>query len=209
MKLPKIVSYYTDGRNDWYIKCAKELEEQCKSFKFEYHIEKKPSFGNYDINCKIKPKFITECLNNFKCPLIFLDIDALLTGNIPEELYDIDQYSIAIAKCNHIKKSQKEEYDILKNIKNPILPKSLYIRDVFIFFNYDEKSYNFLKTWDNICLNNKQSDHCCLNSTVCEKIHDTNIKILPEHINIAYGNNTYPKEKTFCYYRVSGALYNK
>lgn len=209
MKLPKIISYYTDGRNDWYIKCAKELEEQCKLFNFDYYIEKKQSLGNYDVNCKIKPKFVMECLDKFKCPLIFLDIDATLTGNIPEELYDIQKYDIVIAKCNGIKRTQEEENNILKNIKNPLLPRSIYIRDVFIFFNYNEKSYNFLKTWDNICLKNKQSDHCCLNATVCQQIDNTNIKILPEHVNIAYGNNIYPKEKTFCYYRVSGALYNK
>lgn len=208
MKLPKIIAYYTDGRKNWYLTCAKELEDQCKLFNFDYYIEEKNSLGSYDKNCKIKPKFIIECLDKFKCPLIFLDVDAILTGNIPNELYNLNNYDIGITKATGNVQSQIEEYNYIKSIKNPYNHKSIYIRDGFLYVNYNNNGYNFLNFWNDACIKLKESDHNCLNGSVCYNINNIKIKILSDKINIANKNNSYPPEETFCYYRVSGGYIN-
>jgi hypothetical protein len=221
MKLPKLIGYYTEkDKNNFYVECFKKLEKQCIEFGFDYYFEKKPSFQNYVKNCKIKPKFILECLNKFKESLIFIDIDSNLTGSIPEELNNLKDYDIAISKTwNEPNPNQEIELNNFKN-KKSFNANHLLIRDGFLFVNNTEKAIEFIKNWDHGCSTFHHTDHLVLDYCIKKHIEEnkTKIKILSGFVNCcptidkigveelrADKEELLKNNRVFCFYGVSGS----
>jgi hypothetical protein len=73
---PLIISFYT---NDWkYPDHATRMAEDCKRLGLDHHIKEKPSTKDYIQNTAIKPFFVKECLETFKRPVLWIDVDGLL-----------------------------------------------------------------------------------------------------------------------------------
>jgi hypothetical protein len=73
---PLIISFYT---NDWeYPDHAARMADDCKNLGLDYHIEEKESTKDYIKNTAIKPFFVKECLETFKRPVLWVDVDGLL-----------------------------------------------------------------------------------------------------------------------------------
>lgn len=218
----KIVSYYTkNDKNKFYEKAAEELKKQCETFLFDYYIEEKPSEKDYNLNIKYKPIFIKKCLEKFNQPVLFLDIDAQLTGIIPDQMNSLNNYDIAVTKTWGDPLELEEEYK--KHMKIPTSPNDLTIRDGFLYVNNNTNSINFLNDWNNMCQSSyykRWRSHRPLDHTF--KLHlidkkPTKILILSGYINCCptidrNGPEQYrttkekllQKNKVFCFYRVSG-----
>jgi len=218
----KIVSYYTkNDKNKFYEKAAEELKKQCETFSFDYYIEEKPSEKDYNLNIKYKPIFIKKCLEKFNQPVLFLDIDAQLTGTVPKEMIRLDEYDIGITKSWGDPLELEEEYK--KHMTIPKTPQELSIRDGFLYANNNKNSINFLNDWNDMCQSSyykKWRSHRPLDHTF--KLHliekkPTKIMIMSGYINCcptierhAPMEYRLPKEKllkenrVFCFYRVSG-----
>lgn len=218
----KIVSYYTkNDKNKFYEKAAEELKKQCETFSFDYYIEEKPSEKDYNLNIKYKPIFIKKCLEKFNKPILFLDIDAQLTGIIPKEMNLLDEYDIAVTKTWGDPIQLNEEYK--KHMKIPKTPNDLTIRDGFLYAKNNSNSINFLNDWNNMCQSShykRWRSHRPLDHTF--KLHlidkkPTKILILSGYINCCptidkNGPEQYrtskekllQQNKVFCFYRVSG-----
>ena len=220
MKLPKLIGYYTEGdKQNFYVECFNKLEAQCKKYNFEYFFEKKPSFKNYTKNCKIKPKFILDCLTKFKEPLIFIDIDADLTGSVPAELYNLQNYDIAISRTwNDPDPNEEIELNHFKN-KKSMSANDLMIRDGFLYVNNTIAGVNFIQDWNQGCSTLPQSDHLILDHCIKEHITQSKskIKILSGFVNCcptidiinvkdlqADKQELLKNNKVFCFYGVSG-----
>jgi hypothetical protein len=121
-----VISFFT---SDWlYPEYAKLLENDCKKLGLKYCIKPFPSLGEYTKNCNIKPSFILDQLSNLKSPVLWMDVDGSLLKR-PEILFD-----------NNI-----EKYDIAGN--RPFNNKER-IHVGSIWFNYTNKTLEFLKMWD-------------------------------------------------------------
>lgn len=220
MKLPKLVAFYTEGdKNNFYVKAAKNIEAQCKQYGFDYYFQQKPSLRDYTKNCKLKPKFILECLEKFNEPLIFLDIDASLTGLIPNELFNLTDYDIGITKTWHDPNpNESEELKTFVNAKS-MNGNYLMIRDGFLFVNTTPKAKKFIMDWEHGCKNMNYTDHLILDHYIKEHItlNKTKIKILSGFVNCCPTIDTIASDslrmdkqyllnnnKVFCFYGVSG-----
>lgn len=213
MSIPIIVSYYTEGdRNNFYSKCFTELKKQCEQFSFLHYFEKKNSLKDYHKNCKQKPKFILECLEKFNNPVLFIDIDCILSGNIPVSFLNLINYDIAVAKTDGLVNDNEKECSLLSNY-NCGDPKSIHIRDGLIFANNTIQAKQFIEQWDSMCHNTNMSDHMCLDCLVKKNVKQINVKILPAIANTVFNktinkNNIINHKETFCFYRVSSGHQN-
>jgi hypothetical protein len=95
---PVIVSFYTD---DWmYPDHAKRMTKDCDDLGLQCHIVEKESTRDYIKNTAIKPFFIKECLDRFKQPVLWVDVDGLLLKR--PELSDLTS---DFAACDYFNKS--------------------------------------------------------------------------------------------------------
>lgn len=122
----KIISYYT--KNTGYEKEVLYLIASLEKLKNEgYHIEYfvygVDNLGNWAINTRYKAKFIKEKLEEFKCPLVFIDADAEVKQY--PKLFDTLDCDIAV----HYRESHKT-----------ILSGTIYI-------DYNEKTIKLLDEW--------------------------------------------------------------
>jgi len=68
-----VISYYT---NDWKYKYyAGKLIDDCKRLKIPHIIKEVRGRRNYLDNCKLKPKFIKNCLKDVKSTVVWVDVD--------------------------------------------------------------------------------------------------------------------------------------
>jgi len=94
---PLIISFYT---NDWeYPAHAKRQAADCTKLGLEHCIREKESTKDYIQNTAIKPIFIKECLEEFKRPVLWIDVDGLLLKK--PELTDI---ATTFAACEYANK---------------------------------------------------------------------------------------------------------
>lgn len=123
MKQIKIISFYTD---DWeYPEHAERLASECKSFGLDYHIVKKESTKDYILNTAMKPFFIKECLEEFKMPVAWIDVDAIILKK-PE--VDVSEHDIMA--CKHIGTHVEREWAV-----------------AFIAFDYNQETLEFVDKW--------------------------------------------------------------
>jgi len=222
----KIISYYTKGDNrNYYQKCADMMKESCSKFNFDCYIKEVPSKKNYNDNIKFKPIFIKQCVEQFDVPVLFLDIDAEITGSIPDEMKDLNQYDIGITKTwGDVESDQQQEYK--KHMKIPSSPSELSIRDGFLYVNNTKNGIDFLTEWDSMCktsMYQKWRSHRPLDHTMklfLIQNKPTKIKILSSYVNCCptisrHGgvhsrdkNELLKNNKVFCFYRVSSMSKN-
>jgi len=70
---PLIVSFFTP---DWqYAQHADRLRAECMALGLDSYIERRPSAGGYLENCCQKPTFLLECLERFRRPVLWIDVD--------------------------------------------------------------------------------------------------------------------------------------
>jgi hypothetical protein len=122
-----ITSFYTA---DWkYPEYADSLKNNCSNLNLKHHIVEKPTNNDYVKNCNIKPFFIREVLDTYKCPIFWIDVDGSI-NKTPELLIseDIRNYDIAVNR----------------SVSNP---SRIYVGSMW--FNYNEKTVNFINEWCN------------------------------------------------------------
>ncbi len=119
MKQPIIISFYTD---DWrYPEHAERLADECDSFGLGHYIVEKASTRNYIRNTALKPFFIKECLEKFKSPVTWIDVDALILKTFELDISDAD-----ILACEHNNRTWAV---------------------AFMSFNYTPAALGFLTSW--------------------------------------------------------------
>jgi hypothetical protein len=74
-QVPLVVSFYTKGTP--YEEEVNPLEESCRQFGIEYHIEGVETRGSWEENCAYKPYFMREMMKKFARPLLWVDADAV------------------------------------------------------------------------------------------------------------------------------------
>ncbi len=97
----RIVSYYTPEYKD-------ELQgwtESIMALGMPYFVTMVESKGTWRANCGHKPHFLLECLEQFKEPLLWIDIDGRVKGKLPElatapSLYDFGCWFIPWDQMN-------------------------------------------------------------------------------------------------------------
>lgn len=123
------VTYFSDlSSGSFYRDSANLLQCRIKELGGRIHTEELPNLGSYALNCLRKPKFILECLDRFKEPLIWIDADSKV-NQLPIELDNLE-----------------EDVDIACVEKANGCPES-----ALIYFNNTGKSKEFITEWMNRC----------------------------------------------------------
>ena len=74
-----VISYYSDvGGRDYYTRSAHRLRVCLDALGIPHDIRHRPSLGSYRANCLAKPGYILERLEQFRAPLVWLDIDSIV-----------------------------------------------------------------------------------------------------------------------------------
>jgi hypothetical protein len=164
------VSYYSDiPPCTFYKDSAFKLKNRIEKLGGKIYIEELPNLGSYALNCLRKPKFISDCLEKFNQPIIWIDADSIV-NNLPMEMDNIDE-------------------DIACVIKSNGCPES-----ALIYFNNTQKSKEFINTWiDGCSINKPELDHPVLKElwyatpnerrknfpdSICSIRHDSKVTIV-------------------------------
>lgn len=77
MKFVLVSRYWDKGNSYKYQKKAKVLSNTCKELGIPFYIEHQPHLANmkYQHAQNDKPNFILKCLQMFKCPVLYVDVD--------------------------------------------------------------------------------------------------------------------------------------
>ncbi|MFN9952753.1 MAG: hypothetical protein ACK55I_06615, partial [bacterium] len=91
-----------------------------------------PSKGSYRANCLAKPRYILERLNEYRKPLVWLDVDSIVHKelNVFDEFWDKVDIGMAFAKT-----PTQEDPSISFPKASPI------------YVNYNEKGLEFMYKW--------------------------------------------------------------
>jgi hypothetical protein len=176
---PIIISFYT---NDWeYPVHAARLKLECIKLGFEHCIEERPSTKDYIQNTAIKPFFIKECLEKFKQPVLWIDVDALILKKFNITVGDED-----ILACKYTNTTLlKREWAV-----------------AFLGFNYTENSLKFLETWCHLTQN--KTDEAGFENAWEEAKSFIKIKTLPETFHfIKWRDNLEVPEGTIICHQLS------
>lgn len=173
-----IISFYCDieGRT-YYSDCAVGLTKKFIEFGLNYSVEQLESHGNYMSNCLRKPGFILKKLEEYKKPLIWMDIDTELR----EPFNHFDNIDQDIGFCTNTG-------DITGFKATPI------------FFNYTEKSLLFVKRWNEECIkaineNRIELDHDVMKYIILPEFNGKiKIKLLSENY-MDFFNGKYIKSR--------------
>lgn len=129
----KIISYFcdVDEGSTYYSEHAKFFVKNMQKLQANYYVEEIHSKGSYRNNCLYKPHFILKCMEEFKCPIIWIDIDSYVHR-------PLDMFAKANADVIFVANSINE--------KGKFIPKASPI-----YLNQTEKSFNFIKQWIEKC----------------------------------------------------------
>jgi len=159
----KVISFYTefDPNSKYYTHHAKRLIGECKNFNIDHHIVEVPSMGNYYANTRMKPQFVLDAMNEFKTPLIWLDVDSYITRPIDVKSYYAHDFA-------GVKRNLKDSIDY------PIFAHCLY-------FNNTSSSIKLLNEWVRLCseMHGRVGDH----SQLVNAMRNTNIEYAFIHPN--------------------------
>jgi hypothetical protein len=121
----KVISFYTP--NWQYENCARLLKEDCERLGLDYYIEGLADRGSWIDNCRLKAKFIRDCLERFQEPVLWIDVDSRLFTAPPE----IDlKYDMAL-------------------VRTPETNQKTWQVSV-MFFNYTAPAREMLRLWSSI-----------------------------------------------------------
>lgn len=159
-----IISFYCDiDSNNYYTTKALEFKNNCSSLNIINDVDCIVSQGNWMLNCLSKPKFIINKLHQYKCPIIWVDIDTILKQSFSD--FDDCDCDVGFIRAT----------DQMISIKaSPI------------YFNYTQNSINLINDWVNVCENAKlnnliELDHDALRYSVLPRHKDQlKIKVLSE-----------------------------
>src|SRR3990167_8507360 len=74
-QMPLVVSYYTKGTG--YEEEASHLIQSCQKFAIEHCVEGIQDLGSWEKNCAFKPYFMQKKMEQYKRPLLWVDVDAV------------------------------------------------------------------------------------------------------------------------------------
>ena len=120
------VTYYSDISSTFYQDNALRLQKQIQNLGGVCYVENLPNLGSYAANCLRKPKYILECLEKYKQPLIWIDADSIV-NQLPVEFDNIDADIACVEKANGCPES------------------------ALIYCNNTEKAKQFLEKWIEGC----------------------------------------------------------
>lgn len=120
---PKLISFYT---TDWeYPEHAIRLAKECDTFGIDHFIQEKESTKDYIKNTALKPYFIKDCLEKFKAPVIWVDVDAMIL-----KPFDVGDITADMLACNHMGSHVNREWAV-----------------AFLVFNYTSATMQFIDLW--------------------------------------------------------------
>lgn len=91
---PIVCAYYTDN----YINEISSLVSSLEHFCIDYYVQHYESRGYWEANTRIKPEFLSECLDRFPGrPIVYLDADAVVRK--PLTLFDDVTGDIGVYRC--------------------------------------------------------------------------------------------------------------
>lgn len=149
----RVISFFCDVDNStYYSEKAIEFNNKCCSLNIIHEVNQIESQGNWMLNCLSKPKFIITKLEQYKSPLIWMDIDTIIKQSFKD--FDDCDCDVGFIRAT----------DEMISIKaSPI------------YFNYTKNSIELINDWINICEKAK------INNTV-ELDHDAlRYSVLPKH----------------------------
>jgi hypothetical protein len=128
-----VISFYSDvdGRT-YYSDHAKRLATNLLEYNIPFNIQHKESKGSYRSNCLFKPRFILEKMNEYRKPLLWLDIDSI----VHKELTVFDQFSDKVDIGFAFTKTPTKE--------DPTIG---YPKASPIYVNYTPKTLEFMYKW--------------------------------------------------------------
>jgi len=152
----KYIAWYT--KDTLYEESFKKvLEPSLIKYGLDYKVY--PVVNNYrwNINVAKKPSIILHALQEFKEPIVVVDVDAKIT-NIPLlfNTIDVDKYDMA---CHYL--------DWATWYNKPSVRKELLTGT--LWFNYNGKVITLLKEWDTICSAHNCADQLPLESLIQNK----------------------------------------
>lgn len=120
----RYISAYTV--NTIYEEHIKKLKLSFEKFNLDYKFYSYEDRGDWKKNCAAKSEFILQALEEFKCPIVWIDADAEVNQN-PSIFSGLNNYDIAF-----------------RSEKNALMSGTLW-------FDYNETSTNLVKNWVNTC----------------------------------------------------------
>lgn len=137
-----VISFYT---NTWdYPKYAEKLREQCDNLGLLHSIKLLPDTGDWLNNTKMKPRFILDTIEVIKGPVLWIDVDGSLL-RYPKFIID-----------------RIDKMDFMMKLKSRGQGRTFHVGTMF--FNYTEKSLNFLRDWVDQCEKGYASDELHLDN---------------------------------------------
>jgi len=175
-----VISFFT---SDWkYPDHAQNLVADCERLKLNHVIELKNSTNSYVGNCNIKPFFIKDKLQEFKQPVLWIDVDGSIL-KIPNELTPLPNADIVA-------------------YENPQFPGRFSVN--VLLFSYTPNALTFLDTWCEYAI--KSIDDGAFNDAIKTYQDKIKLQILPANQTmIATSKNTHVSSDICFVNRLSGS----
>lgn len=175
MAKPLIISFFTE---DWeYPQHAARFKAECDALGLKYFVEQKESTKDYIKNTGIKPFFIRECLHQFRRPVFWIDIDAMLIRPVDVEMQDYD-----FAACKYFNRRLQREWAVAT-----------------LCFNHTPNAYRFLDLW---CENSlRGTDEASFDETWLAIRKEMKPLVLPNTYNFVRWSNSLeiPPDTVICH----------
>ncbi len=151
-------SFYT--RDPIYAKHAEGLMKTLDTFNLKYDIESIESdpTKTWINNVIYKPIYILKKMNQYSCPVVWLDVDARVRS-IPELFFECDK-DIAF----HARDMEKS---------------APWGRTGTILLNNTDVTKEFIKQWYVTCVEEKCADHIGFNILLRKNKHNMDVQVLP------------------------------
>lgn len=109
----KLVSFFTPEK--YYADHALRLGRECRKLGVDYHVAQLQTTNSYLGNCRMKPKFIRDCLIQFNTPIMWIDVDASI---VKQPTWITDRISMAASGkpfdilARHMRKGASREWHV-------------------------------------------------------------------------------------------------
>ena len=156
-----IVSFFT--RDKKYMDFAEALKKGLDIFNVNYYLEGVRSTGSYHQNCLYKTTFIKNCLLNFKCPVLFIDVDSIIVDNPYKHLDNIinTEFDIGVVRTP----TSKHKYT-----------------DAIHLWNNTHATFKVLDKWEELNKTTGKMDHVNLLNSFSSVKYSARLVNINEHI---------------------------
>jgi hypothetical protein len=157
-----MISFFSDvdGRT-YYSDHARRLSENLKQHNIPFDIRNMKSKGSYRSNCLAKPRFILERMNEYRKPLVWLDVDSL----VHRELAVFDQFADKVDIGMAFPKIPTQED-----------PSITFPKASPIYLNYTPKALEFMYKWVDASENVEQRSNILFDHEVLVKLFEELLK---------------------------------